>query len=83
MMHGHMTRDYVKQFPQDPPSPPPMRTDLRIVGAAGARHPLRPALSHKSPRVQFFAAISLGKHKGEEAAPGLINLLATGGSQDP
>lgn len=49
----------------------------------GLRKHLLTALSHKSPRVQFFAAISLGKHKVEEAAPGLINLLATGGSQDP
>ncbi len=50
---------------------------------AGLREHLLAALEHNSPRVQFFAAISLGKHKVEEAAPGLINLLATGGSRDP
>ncbi len=41
------------------------------------------ALAHKSPRVQFFAAISLGKHKIREAAPALIELAANEGSRDP
>ena len=54
-----------------------------LPGIAGLRKHLLTALSHKSLRVQFFAAISLGKHKVEEATPGLINLLATAGSQDP
>ena len=41
------------------------------------------ALAHKSPRVKFFAAISLGKHKIREAAPALIELAANEGSRDP
>ena len=41
------------------------------------------ALRHPSPRTQFFAAISLGKHGINEAAPDLVKMLAEGGSRDP
>ena len=49
----------------------------------GLRNHLLSALKHKSVRVQFFSAISLGKHKVQEAGPGLVEFLATGGSRDP
>lgn len=49
----------------------------------GLHRHLLEALRHNSPRVQFFAAISLGKHKVEEAAPALIELAANEGSYDP
>jgi len=49
----------------------------------GLRNHLLSALKHKSARVQFFSAISLGKHKVQEAGPELVEFLATGGSRDP
>lgn len=45
--------------------------------------PVRAALKHDSPRVQFFAAIALGNCADKKAVSQLIKLLATGGSQDP
>ena len=51
--------------------------------AEAVRNHLLEALSHESPRVQFFAAISLGKHKVREAAPALIELASNQGSRDP
>ena len=49
----------------------------------GLRKRLLAALGHESARVQFFSAISLGKHEVREAGPELIEFLATGGSRDP
>ena len=44
---------------------------------------LRAGLSHESPRVQFFCAIALGNRGDRDSAPALVELLATGGAQDP
>ncbi len=54
-----------------------------LAEAKRLKHHLLAALRHPSPRTQFFAAISLGKHRVQDAAPDLVKLLAEGGSRDP
>ncbi len=44
---------------------------------------LRKLLDHPAPRVAFFAAISLGKLRDDQAGPALVRLLETRGSADP
>jgi quinoprotein glucose dehydrogenase len=54
--------------------------EIEFVSGYGT---LARALDDKSPRVRFFAAISLGKLRRAEAMPWLLNMLADNADKDP
>lgn len=50
---------------------------------AAFREKILDGLSHNSPRVQFFSAITAGKRGLKAAIPKLVQMLETGASSDP